>query len=130
MLEPHVIIALQEFYKREFGVSETPPAPDDNTVVAVKYASHYLLFDFVPGLTLPKLNTKAIGATVSRLREDEGYAVKMAEVEAKYDKIFAELKSAYGTYAPFAYAEILSGKPGLFFEDEAEIDAWKNSFGG
>lgn len=128
MLEPHVIIALQEFYQRDFGVSETPPAPEDNTVVAVKYASHYLLFDFMPGLILPKLNLKTIGEAVSRLREDENYAVKMEEVEAKYDKVFAELKLAFGSYAPYAYAELLSGKAALFFTDEAEIDSWKDTF--
>jgi hypothetical protein len=129
MLEPHVIIALQEFYQRDFGVSETPPAPEDNTVIAVKYASHYLLFDFVPGLILPKLNLKAIGEAVSQLREDENYAVKMEEVEARFDKIFEDLKSAFGGYAPYAYAELLNGKPALFFLDEAEIDAWKPALG-
>lgn len=127
MLEPHVVIALQEFYQREFAVSETPPSPEDNSVLSVKYASHYLLFDFTPGMILPKLDLKAIGRAVNRLRADEVYAIKMAEVEAKFDKIFSELKLRFGAYAPYAYAELLSGKPNLFFLDESEIDAWKST---
>ena len=126
MLEPHVLIALQQHYQREFNVTETPPSPNDNAIVSVKYANHYLLFDFVPGLVLPKLNPKAIATMVNELRKEEAEGAAIDKVETKYTEIFKELTSSFGAYAPYAYAELLSGKPLLFFLDEAEIGSWRS----